>query len=306
VAGGGSGGSQPPVLNTQNVEPIPPPSYTATNQQQISSRDFEELKRRQEELEKRAQELERREAELRNAPHNVRTNNWPPLPSFCPVQSCFYQDINVEIPVEFQKIVRYLYYIWIAHASLYLSNVLIGLLFLFAGGDSGATFGLALVYWFLFTPASYMCWFRPGYKAFRDDSSMYFMVFFFTFFFQFVMSVIYGLGIGGMGSSGLIMGFQHLSGSGFLIFVGVLMVINGAGFATVALADFYMLVKIHRMYRSTGASMAKAQAEFTSGVMSNESVRQAAAEAASATVKSQFQAATGTGNGQQQPGGSRF
>ena len=50
--------------------------------------------------------------------------------------------------------------------------------------------------------------------------------------------------------------------------------------------------------------MAKAQAEFTSGVMSNESVRQAAAEAASATVKSQFQAATG--NGQQQPGGSRF
>ena len=58
------------------------------------------------------------------------------------------------------------------------------------------------------------------------------------------------------------------------------------------------------MYRSTGASMAKAQAEFTSGVMSNESVRQAAAEAASATVKSQFQAATG--NGQQQPGGSRF
>ena len=52
--------------------------------------------------------------------------------------------------------------------------------------------------------------------------------------------------------------------------------------------------------------MAKAQAEFTSGVMSNESVRQAAAEAASATVKSQFQAATGTGNGQQQPGGSRF
>jgi len=304
VAGGGGGSSQPPVLNTQNVEPIPPPSYTATNQQQISSRDFEELKRRQEELEKRAQELERREAELRNAPHNVRTNNWPPVPSFCPVQPCFYQDINVEIPVEFQKIVRYLYYIWIAHASLYLSNVLIGLLFLFAGGDAGETFGLSLVYWFLFTPASYMCWFRPGYKAFRDDSSMYFMVFFFTFFFQFVMSVIYCLGIGGMGSSGLIMGFRHLSGGGFMIFVGVLMVINGAGFVTVALADFYMLVKIHRMYRSTGASMAKAQAEFTSGVMSNESVRQAAAEAASATVKSQFQAATG--NGQQQPGGSRF
>ena len=54
------------------------------------------------------------------------------------------------------------------------------------------------------------------------------------------------------------------------------------------------------MYRSTGASLAKAQAEFTSGVMQNEHVRQAAAEAARETVRSQFagnnQAATGTGN----------
>lgn len=304
----GPGGGAPPVLNTQNVDSNPPPpSYTATNQQQISSRDFEELKRRQEELEKRAQELERREAELRNTPHNVRTNNWPPLPSFFPVQPCFYQDINVEIPVEFQKIVRYLYYIWIAHATLYTANVIIGLLFLFCGGDAGETFGLALVYWFLFTPAAYMCWFRPAYKAFRDDSSMYFMVFFFTFFFQFLLTVLYALGIGNMGSSGLILGFRHLTGGGFTIFVGVLMVICGIGFTVAALADFYMLIKIHRMYRSTGASMAKAQAEFTSGVMKNESVRQAAADAASASVRNQFQAATGTGNNQQADGsGNRF
>lgn len=61
-------GGQGAVLQTQNIQQ--PPAYTASNQQQISSQDFEELKRRQEELEKRAQELERREAELRNNPHN--------------------------------------------------------------------------------------------------------------------------------------------------------------------------------------------------------------------------------------------
>ena len=66
---------------------------------------------------------------------------------------------------------------------------------------------------------------------------------------------------------------------------------------TVFICSFF---QIHRMYRSTGASLAKAQAEFTSGVMQNEHVRQAAAEAARETVRSQFagnnQAGTGTGN----------
>ncbi len=63
------------------------------------------------------------------------------------------------------------------------------------------------------------------------------------------------------------------------------------------------------MYRSTGASMAKAQAEFTSGVMKNETVRQAAADAAQAQVRSAFNGATGGGNQQQQQqqgGGGRF
>lgn len=69
------------------------------------------LQRRQEELERKAEELARREAELR-AGSAGRRNNWPPLPAICPIQPCFYQDINVDIPLEFQRIVRYLYHLW--------------------------------------------------------------------------------------------------------------------------------------------------------------------------------------------------
>ena len=52
-------------------------------------------------------------------------------------------------------------------------------------------------------------------------------------------------GIGGMGSSGLILGFSTIGkGGGGQIFVGVLMVMIGIGFGLVALADFYMLTKV--------------------------------------------------------------
>merc|ERR1711976_198247 len=118
------------------------------------------------------------------------------------------------------------------------ANLLTGMLYLFVGGDMGGTFGLALVYAVLFSPASYVCWFRPAYKAFRDDSSFNFMIFFFVFFFQTIVSVLYSLGIGGMGSSGLILGFSTIGkGGGGQIFVGVLMVMIGIGFGLVALAE---------------------------------------------------------------------
>ncbi|XP_040567206.1 secretory carrier-associated membrane protein 5 [Lepeophtheirus salmonis] len=271
-----------------SVPEQPVPSYTRPESSYVTTQDLE---RRQEELDRMAKDLERREAELKNSPYRENQNNWPPLPSFCPIKPCFYQDINVDIPVNFQTIVRYLYYLWIWHVFLLLINVLVAFIYVFNDGDI-STFGLALVYLVVFTPLSFICWFRPGYKAFRNDSSFNFMVFFFVFFFQVIVSVFNAIGIG-QGTTGLITSIGLLQGNtGGKIFVGVFMLLIALGFTIAALADMYLLNKIYQLFKSSGGSVEKAQREFQDGVISNDQVRNMASDAVVSGFRDRF-----SGNG---------
>lgn len=47
----------------------------------------------------------------------MRENNWPPLPLWCPVKPCFYQDFSTEIPADYQRICKMLYYLWMCESS---------------------------------------------------------------------------------------------------------------------------------------------------------------------------------------------
>uniref|UniRef100_A0A1B0C8D0 Secretory carrier-associated membrane protein n=2 Tax=Lutzomyia longipalpis TaxID=7200 RepID=A0A1B0C8D0_LUTLO len=130
--------------------------------------------------------------------------------------------------------------------------------------------------------------YRPAYKAFRNDSSFNFMVFFFVFFFQMVITIIQTIGIPGMGTCGFIMALSQFDSSVGGIFVGLFLLLIAIGFGTCAAGDVMMLTKIHSIYRSSGASFAKAQAEFTTEFMRNPHVQQAATNAATAAVSSQI------------------
>ena len=201
-------------------------------------------------MERRARELDRREEELRNAPPNLRQNNWPPLPKFCPVQPCFYQDINVDIPVEFQKMVGNLYYCWVFQASLYLANVIVALLCVctLTSNEYGILpFVMGLIYLALNPALSFIGWFRSGYKAFRDDSSFNFMIFFFTMLISLIISTLFALGIPAisLGSYGLIIGFQTVSlTGGGKIFCGVLLILLGFAWGIASLGKLYLLVQV--------------------------------------------------------------
>ncbi|KAI5696152.1 hypothetical protein M8J75_008855 [Diaphorina citri] len=272
--------SQPAILNpTQEI--TPPPNYAKSAQQSAAW---------EESLARQSAELERKERELQSRSSNVRMNNWPPLPEgFC-FQPCFYQDIDVEIPVEFQRIVRHLYYLWIFHAGLMLVNILGSLLLMMHSGEIERVF-LAVFFTFLLTPFSFVCWFRPAYKAFKDDSSFNFMVFFFIFIFQFIISLIQAIGTQGSGTCGILVALRTFDKSPTGILVGIIVLGVALGFCVAAAMDILMMSKIHNIYRSSGASMAKAQAEFTNNVLRSEQMRDATSQIVQGAVRTQFEQA---------------
>lgn len=183
----GAGTSQPAVMQTTDTPPPYTPSPAANSSpapQQQAVPGHEELLRRQEELERKAEELQRREQQMASSSYNPRANNWPPIPKWCPMGPCFYQDFTVDIPLEFQRTVKTLYYLWMFYVVILFLNFLTTLATFIGGGSGyGVAFGLSILWLILFTPCS-ICWYRPVYNAFKSDSSFNFFLFFFIFFFQ--------------------------------------------------------------------------------------------------------------------------
>ena len=154
--------------------------------------------------------------------------------------------------------------------------------------NGGASFGICLVNFFVCIPLSYICWFRPVYKAFRDDSSFNFFVFFIVFAVQFVIHVLHAIGIPGY-VPGFVNGLENMNTTTARIGAGVVSIISGVFHGGIAAIDALILMKVHSIYRSSGASLQRAQAEFATGVMSNKNVQQAAASAATAAAQNAFQ-----------------
>lgn len=297
--GGGSGGvsvngitptmtttTSPAVMQPVNVEaPTPPPTYQPTPAQRI---DTDDLRRRQEELDRKAAELQQREQELLRQQNLaasggvVRVNNWPPVPSWFPVQPCFYQDFQVEIPIEFQRIVKMTYYLWMFHLGILFMNVLGGLAFFIVDSTGSTVFGLGILYLILFAPCSFICWYRPLYKAFRSDSSFNFMLFFFVFAAQSVASIIQCIGFTSFGTCGFINSLETFSTN---VGAAIVMFLVAIGFAAAAAADILLIIRVHKIYRSSSASITKAKEEFTTGMMSNKNVQSFATDAATAAAR---------------------
>lgn len=262
-----------------------------------------ELERRQQELEIKAAELAAREEALRQGGGEFRRqHNWPPLPSFCPIKPCFFQDINVDIRPEFQKTVQLGYNLWIAFVFVQIFNIFAASLMVANGvADSGQNLGGGITIFIFSVPLTYMAWFRPLYKAFKNDSSFNFMVFFIVFFMQTLIVSLWSFGLSPTGQCGLFIAIKNMGKSVFLTMALFLVTF---GWMLYAAASTLYFLKVHSIYRSSGASIAKARNEFAQGIISNQYVQQTVANAARQTVNQTFAAPANNAN-QQQPGGIR-
>ncbi|XP_035013135.1 secretory carrier-associated membrane protein 2 isoform X1 [Hippoglossus stenolepis] len=267
---------QPAVLQP-STEPSP---------QVVAAAAQANLLRQQEELERKAAELDRREQELQSKGPTGKQNNWPPLPRSFPIKPCFYQDFSEEIPPEYQRVCKMIYYLWMLNCVTLFLNLLACLASFTTNTSHGVDFGLSILWLILFTPCSFLCWYRPIYKAFKTDSSFSFFFFFFVFFCQAVISVIQAVGIPHWGNSGWITAFTALSENKP---VGAIMIAVAILFTMCAVLTIILLKMTHSLYRRTGASFQKAQQEFSQGVFTNKTFQTATAGAASAAAQGAFQ-----------------
>ncbi|CAF1316634.1 unnamed protein product [Rotaria sordida] len=288
----------PPPSQQPNIAAVLPPTQPATYQSPFYASsapppntvqrpietptrvDLSQYERQQAELEQREKRLADRERALSDSTKLQKgEKNFPPLPKFCPCGPCFYQDISIEIPSQFQIWVRYLYYLWLMYSATLFLNMIAALSYFVVDKNGAATFGLSLVYLFLFIPSSYICWFRPIYRAFRTDSSVYFMLFFVINFAFVATNILFAIGIiGGM------CGFARLGLMATNKAVGTMMIILGSLWSLISLLSVLLTIRVHRLYRQSGASLEQAQREFQSAFVNNPTVRGAAREVATAGI----------------------
>ncbi|KAL7668075.1 hypothetical protein ACOME3_008793 [Neoechinorhynchus agilis] len=221
-------------------------------------------------------------SDLRNEPladmSYTRVKNFPPIPSFCPFEPCFRQDIHMDIPVAYQKWARYLFYLCLLMQVVMVTNF--GSMSVYVIGDAGRAwrdFVLSILWLLLIGPCSYVGWFRPIYNALRDDSSMNFMLFFFMFFIHLTFVAIMLIGIPHFGFAGFAFTVQMLSSQKFFLkLAGFFGIVTTIGFIVIGAAGIFLMFKIYSLYATTNGSLERAQQELVGAVWSNETARRAA------------------------------
>ncbi|XP_057962046.1 secretory carrier-associated membrane protein 5 isoform X2 [Malania oleifera] len=147
------------------------PLDTASSNYQDLKKKEKELQAKEAELRRREQEVKRKEEAAARAGIVLEEKNWPP---FFPI---IHHDIANEIPVYLQKL-QYVAFTTLLGLALALTWNVIAVTAAWIKGEGVKIWFLAIIYFIAGVPGAYVLWYRPLYRAFRNESALKFGWFF--------------------------------------------------------------------------------------------------------------------------------
>lgn len=240
----------------EDVNPFSNPlgtSNTGSNFQDLMKKE-KELRAKEIELNRREEEVKRQEETLSRAGVQLEVKNWPP---FAPI---IHHDIENDIPVYLQKLM------YTAFASLlgmvvclffnFIAVLIVVTTVRFDGGDrvNVAFLFLAIIYFIVGVPLSYLCWYRPLYRAFRTEGAFKYGLFFVFYAIKIVFLIFAAISpFNNYSFAGIIRAITlfnhryHLAGIFFFVGFGL--------FTLEALLSIYVMKQVYWYFRGKGPAV---------------------------------------------------
>lgn len=205
-----------------------------------------ELLAKEAELSRREKDIKRREEAAARAGIVIEDKNWPP---FFPI---IHHDINNEIPVHLQR-TQYVAFASLLGLVLCLFWNIVCVTAAWIKGEGPKIWFLAIIYFILGCPGAYYLWYRPLYRAMRNDSALRFG-WFFLFYLVHIAFCVYAA----VSPSILFVGksltgiFPAISLIGKSVIVGIFYFLGFAIFCLESLLSMWVIQRVYHYFRGSG------------------------------------------------------
>lgn len=205
-----------------------------------------ELLAKEAELSRREKEIKRREEAVARAGIVIEEKNWPP---FFPI---IHHDINNEIPVHLQR-TQYVAFASLLGLIMCLFWNIVCVTAAWIKGEGPKIWFMAVIYFILGCPGAYYLWYRPLYRAMRNDSALRFG-WFFLFYLVHIAFCVYAavspsILFVGKSLTGILPAISLIGNS---VIVGVFYFLGFALFCLESLLSILVIQRVYHYFRGSG------------------------------------------------------
>lgn len=249
-----------------------------TNGNPYANYTQEQLRQKQLELDRKEQQLEYQERIIADEKKTYVVDHPPNWPRCKPV---IYHDIKAEIPESGRSLVTRIYFSWLMSLVCLVINMVSLLAGVIVDPNQGVSFGISIAILLLGLLLPFVFWYRPLYKAVKNDSGLNYFFFFFSYTWHILLAVIYAIGIPSSGGGGFIVAVQVFNIS---VGAGVILIISGGLWSLLALFCILQFLMTIRHYRNRGHTLKGDATNIAKDAATSEAGRAVIAEGGKAVV----------------------